>query len=187
MDNNQRKQYVFRDTDFVYRTNLAGEYREEDMYHTEGRSACIRIPSEEMAEELKRDGFKVKYTKENPEYDRKAEPYVNVKLKFKEDKSRGTVKRNPRIGVFRDDNPEGVSLNYETVGQLDNRRDENGLRKDGIRIKENGVTCVCSPYIKQGKQPTLYINELYVKQDLDNDQNTGDYDSLASEFPLFDD
>lgn len=159
-----RNEYVFEDTNFIYDTNWAGEYREDDRYPVRDgrRSGNIVIPSKELAMEMLEDGFSVRETTPNPEFDSDSQPeyFIKVNMGFVKDGYRSDPHK---IGVL---GPDGyvTLLNADTVGMLDRKFKAGG----SIRIKPNSVCCVLRPYTK-GERPSLWVNELYVEQDAEMD------------------
>lgn len=156
-----RDRYMIEDSNFIFKTNLAGEYRKEDRYPSNARTCNIIINDPSLAAEMLDDGFNVRKTRPNEGYEEDFEPefFVKATLKYK---SEGGA-RNPVVCVV-DGNGESTPLNEETVGQIDH-----------MRIERDSVCATLSPYTK-GEHPTLYIQALYVKQDLDDDY-------WASKFP----
>jgi hypothetical protein len=165
-----RDEYVFEDTNFAYDTNFAGEYRDDDMYpeRNGSRSGNIVIPSKALAAEMYDDGFNVKWTKGNVERGEEPEPYIKVSVGFIADNEtfNKRFKSNPKkIGVLGADGYVTL-LHADTIGILD-RKLKSG---DGIRIKHDSVCCVARPYINtQTGKPSLWVSELYVEQDVENE------------------
>lgn len=156
-----RNLYVFENTDFIFQTNLAGEYRKEDRYPSSTRTCNIIIPDLDLAQEMIEDGFSVRVTrpKEGYEEDFIPEYFIKATLKFKNEGGAG----NPTV-CYVDADGYSVPLSAETVGEIDH-----------MRIKRGSVCVSASPYTK-GEHPTLYIRQLYVTQDVDADP-------WASRFP----
>lgn len=149
-----RNRYFLEDTNFIYQTNLAGEYRKEDRYPSNARTCNIIIPDPELAQEMIDDGFNVRQTqpREGYEQDFMPEYFVKATLKFKSEGGAG----DPSVCYVDEDNCS-VALDEETVGEIDH-----------MRIRRNSVCATLSPYTK-GAHPTLYIRQLYVQQDVDDD------------------
>lgn len=156
-----RSRYILEDTNFIFKTNFAGEFRKEDRYPSSARTCNIVIPDVALAEEMFNDGFNVRQTKPSEGYEEDFEPefFVKATLKFQSEGSRS----NPVVNLI---GADGFStpLDENTVGNLDN-----------IRLRRNSVRVVLSPYTKGGDHPTLYIQTLYVEQDLDDDPWAKDF------------
>lgn len=156
-----RSRYILEDTNFIFKTNFAGEFRKEDRYPSSARTCNIIIPDVALAEEMFNDGFNVRQTKPSEGYEEDFEPefFVKATLKFQSEGSRS----NPVVNLI---GADGFStpLDENTVGNLDN-----------IRLRRNSVRAVLSPYTKGGDHPTLYIQTLYVEQDLDDDPWAKDF------------
>ena len=156
-----RSRYVIENTNFIFKSNLAGEYRKEDRYPSNARTCNIIISDPEMVQEMIDDGFNVRETKPNDGYEEDFVPeyFVKATLKFQSEGARS----NPVVCVV---DPDGYSipLNEDTVGNLDT-----------MRIRRNSVRAILSPYTRGGDHPTLYIQTLYAEQDLDNDPWAGQF------------
>lgn len=151
-----KSRYIIEETNFIFKPNLAGEFRKEDRYPSNTRACNIIIPDPEQAQEMIDDGLNVRQTTPSENYKENYEPeyFVKAYLKFASEGSRS----NPIINLI---DQEGYStpLDEHTVGCIDN-----------IRIKRDSVRVVLAPYSGGGgAYPTLYIQTLYVEQDLDND------------------
>lgn len=156
-----RSRYVIEGTDFIFKSNLAGEFRKEDRYPSTARTCNIIIPDPEMAQEMIDDGFNVRVTKPSEGYEEDFVPeyFVKASLKFMSEGS----KSNPVVCLI---DPDGYSIpmNEETVGNLDN-----------IRLRRHSIRVILSPYTRGGDHPTLYIQTLYAEQDLDSDPWAGQF------------
>lgn len=157
-----RTRYILEDTNFIYKPNLAGEFRKEDRFPSTARTCNIIIPDLELVSEMIEDGFNVRQTKPSEGYEEGFEPeyFIKATLKFQSEGSRS----NPVINLI---DPDGYSipLDEDTVGNL-----------DSIRIKRNSVRAVLSPYTRGGgEHPTLYIQTLYAEQDTENDPWAGKF------------
>lgn len=149
-----RDRYYIENTNFIFKTNLAGERRKEDRYPSNSRTCNIIIPDPEMVQELIDDGFNVRQTqpKEGCEEDFVPEYFVKATLKYR---CEGGA-TDPNVGI-RGADGYTTYFNHETVGQMDH-----------LRIWRDSVCATLSPYTK-GDRPTLYIRELFADQDLEND------------------
>lgn len=150
-----RARYEIEGTNFIYKPHFAGKTRPEDRYPCTSRNVDIIIP-EDLAMEMLEDGFRVRETSPSPGHEEGFIPeyFVNCKALFQSEGAR----RNPIICLVDQD---GLSnpLDEETIANLDD-----------IRIARNSVDVVLSPYTKGGGQhPTLYIQSLYVRQEIDDD------------------
>lgn len=158
-----RNEYVFEDTNFIYDTNFAGENREDDNYSNKDhrRFGNIIIEDPDLVAEMIADGFNVRKEKARPDDpDYVPSFFIKVNLGFIDDGYKYDPKK---IGVLGEDGYI-TRLYADTVGQLDRKYQRGGH----IRIKPNSVCCVARPYTK-GDHPTLWINELYVEQDSENE------------------
>lgn len=92
----------------IFFKNFAGR---EGQYNRSGdRNFCVAIEDAEQAQAMIADGWNVKISKPRDEDD---EPgyYIRVKVKFGD--------YPPMVKLHTVNNPEGVSLDEDTVGQLD--------------------------------------------------------------------
>ena len=81
---NEPRLIVIDDTKFIFKTNFAGDPK-EDRFGSTKRRGNIIIPDPEMAAELFNNGFKVKATKPKPDEDEENfEPtyYISVMLNY---------------------------------------------------------------------------------------------------------
>lgn len=151
-----RSRYIIEHTNFIFKPNLAGEYRKEDRYPSNARTCNIIIPDLDLAQEMIDDGFNVRQTRpaEGYEEDFIPEYFVKATLKFQSEGSRS----NPVVCMV-DADGYSAPLDENTVGNLDE-----------IRIRRGGVDVVLSPYTKGGgAHPTLYIQSLYAAVDFEDD------------------
>ena len=148
-----RNRYYLEDTNFIYQTNLSGEWRKEDRYPSNARTCNIIIPDPELVQEMIDDGFNVRQTKPNEGYEEDFVPeyFIKATLKYKSEGGAG----NPNVSIVGED---GYSdeLDEYSVGQIDH-----------MRLKKDSVCATLSPYTK-GEHPTLYIQALYVTPEEDH-------------------
>lgn len=89
----------------IFWTNFAG--REKDNNPAGKRNFCVEIP-EDMADQLKADGWNVKYTKDSEEYGG-PKPYIQVEVKFGDFPPK----------VYKCTSRNKTQLDEETIGDLD--------------------------------------------------------------------
>lgn len=149
-----RDRYYLENTNFIFRTNLAGEWRKDDQYPSNARVCNIIIPDEDLAAEMIEDGFNVRKTRPSEGYEEDFEPefFIKATLKYRSEGGAG----DPNVGI-RGDDGYTTYFDEETVGQMDH-----------LRIKRDSVCATLSPYTK-GAHPTLYVRELFADQDLGDD------------------
>lgn len=143
MENN--KLVLIEDTRFIFETNFSGDPK-RDKFGKDDRNFNIILP-DDIATQLIDEGFNVKCTKPNDEYD--AQYFVKVNVKFE-------CKYPPRIYLVSGDNKPEL-LNESTVGII-----------DGAYVKKVNATLSKYYSIKNDKW-SLYVRVLYVEQEVDND------------------
>lgn len=84
-------------------------------YNRDGAREFAVFLDNDMAEKLIADGWNVKYTKPNPEYEREAEAYLSVAVRFEN--------FPPRVVMINGSNKN--RLTEDTVGELDHSTFEN--------------------------------------------------------------
>lgn len=159
---NGRKQVEFNDTRFIFNTNFDGD-PEKDNFGSSERKGNVVIGDHELAEELRRDGFNVRTTKPRPGYEDEFVPedYIAVKVNF----NTPPGLKPPKIClVSANGNP--IPLDEESIKTID----ELQLSRS---ITNVNVTCNLR-YNKDGRN-TLYVQYMYVEQDVDNDPYAARY------------
>lgn len=146
---------VLENTNFIFETNLSGDPA-RDRFHSPGRKCNIIIPNPEMAQAMIADGFNVKATNPRPEED----PATFVPTFFVSANTNYECKYPPRIFLVAGDNPPAL-MSPETVGIIDTIRVANVDAVLNVRAWEKGKT--------------LYVNTMYVVQDLASDPFAGKY------------
>ena len=146
----------FDNTRFIFNTNFEGDPR-KDNYGSPERKGNIIIPDEQLAMDLRDSGFNVRATKPRPGYEEDFHPefYIAVKLNFH------TVpgKRPPKVCLI---SPDGntVNLDEESVRKIDDLQRSRSIRN---------VRCTCNMRFNDDNRNTLYIQYLYVEQEMDDD------------------
>lgn len=146
---------VLENTNFIFETNLSGDPA-RDRFHSLGRKCNIIIPNPEMAQAMIADGFNVKATNPRPDED----PSTFVPTFFVSTNTNYECKYPPRIFLVAGDNPPAL-MSPETVGIIDTIRVANVDAVLNVRAWEKGKT--------------LYVNTMYVVQDLTSDPFAGKY------------
>ena len=172
--NKQLDRINLDDTRFIFRTNFAGDAK-QDRFGDSRRKANIIIPTEAQAKELTKAGFKVRQTRPSEEQmaagDFVPEYYVMAQVKYR--KNDGTpVKYPPNVYLVTPGN-EPVLLTEDTISCL-----------DSIRVKN--VNAVLNPHEYDGATGSglsLYVRTMYVEQDLDDDPYADRYRRQNEEAP----
>ena len=122
------------------------------------RQFSMVIPSEEMAEDMKADGWSVWYTKESDKYGG-PKPCITVEMRFHHEKDLEYL--NPKIYRCTRKKPEGVLLTEDLVSDLDRDEIEDTiLWINPSRWNVNGKTGI-----------KAYVDSLWVKVE-DSDPTT---------------
>lgn len=149
-------------TRFIFETNFSGDPR-RDTFGSTMRKANIIIPTKEQADDLAAAGFKVKCTKPHEGEEEGFIPRYFVPIiagyrnRFGE-----PVKYPPRIYIVcGDTDPE--LLNEDNVSRID-------------EILVSNVNVTLNPRHDEEKDThTLYIRNMYVEQDIDDDPYAARY------------
>lgn len=148
MEENKRP-VVIENTKFIFMTNFSGDPERSGKYASTQRTANIIIPDEELANDLRDEGFKVKQTRprDGEEDDFVPTYFVTIKVNY-------NVKYPPVIKlVSGDSNP--VTLDEDTIDTLDH------IRIDKVNVVLN------KRFTDMGN--TLWVRTMYVWQDVDDD------------------
>lgn len=159
-------EYVFiEDSKFIFNTNFEGN-PDKDKYRSAQRKGNVRL-TEEQAKDLIAKGYNVKKTKPKEGYEDEYEPqyYISVKMKWK---SEG-AKSDPRVFLISGDN--SVRLDANSVRMIDD------IWVEKVNIKAN-------PYVnKNDGRISLYINVMYVWQNIDEDPWANKYGTVDAVEP----
>ena len=142
----------------IFWTNFAGKERENNPAGK--RNFCVEIP-EDIAENLKADGWNVKYTKDSEEYGG-PKPYIQVEVKYGD--------YPPKI--YKVTSRNKTLLDEDVVGDLD---------KDEI----TNVDLYISPYhwtVGSKSGIKAYVDKMWVT--IEEDDLTKKYASYEDEEPL---
>lgn len=153
MENTNR--IVLEGTRFIFETNFSGDPA-RDRFHSPGRKCNIIIPDPAMAQAMIEDGFNVKVTRPHPEED--VEQFIPTY--FVTANTNYECKYPPRIFLVSGENPP-VLMAPDTVGVIDTIRVANVDAVLNVRVWERGKT--------------LYVNTMYVVQDITSDPFAGKY------------
>jgi len=153
---------VYRDpvliggTKFIFRTNFAGDPT-KDKYKSTTRRGNLIIPTEEQAMELADAGYNVKQTnpREGEEEGFVPTYFVPIIIGF------GHPKRKPKVYLVTNGVP--TELDEEHVGLIDD-------------VYVMNVNATLNPrYNPERDSWTLYVSQLYVEQDVDDDPWANQY------------
>lgn len=157
------------DTRFIFTTNFSGD-PSRDKYGDTRRKCSIVVPTEAQAKDLTKAGYKVKTTNPRagedpnnfvPEY------FVDVQIKYW--KKDGTpVKYPPKVYLIPGPGQPKQPLTEETIGCLDH-------------IRVANVNVVLSPWEREDGSLGLFVNTIYVEQDVDDDPYAARYARAAAE------
>lgn len=161
---NKRQKVNIDDTRFIFDTNFSGDPT-RDRFGSDKRKVNVVIPTEAQAQELINMGVNVRMTKPNAEriYDEPFVPtyFVTVVINLKSNW--------PPHVYWITTNGKRILCNEDTIGQL-----------DFIRIKN---VCVQATLFEQKRDPdkySLYVDVMYVEQDVDADPYADRYARYAS-------
>jgi hypothetical protein len=149
-DMEYRDPIFIEDAKFIYRTNFAGD-PDKDKYHNNTRRGNLTIPNEEQALEMRDAGYNVKNTmpKEGEEEGFVPTYFVPIIIGYKH------PKRKPKIVLVT--NGKAMELDEENVGTIDD-------------VYVTNVNATLNPrYSPERDVWTLYVSQLYVEQDVEDD------------------
>ena len=162
---NEPRLIVIEDTKFIFKTNFAGDPK-EDTFGSNKRRGNIIIPDPEMAQELFNRGFKVKATKPKPGYEEDFEPtyYISATLNY-------DSPWPPDVYLV-SGNSAPVLLDENSVGVVD-------------KCYVLRVNVALNPYEnpKSGIK-SMYIRTMYVEQDVADDPFAHRYANRGGEGSL---
>ena len=144
---------VLEGTNFIFETNFSGDPA-RDRFHSPGRKCNIILPPD-IAHAMIEDGFNVKETRPRPGEEEGFEPtfFVTANTNYE-------CKYPPRIFLVSGDNAPAL-MGPENVGLIDTIRVASVDAVLNVRVWERGKT--------------LYVNTMYVVQDLASDPFAGKY------------
>ena len=152
-----KKQIVIDNTNFIFKTNFAGDPEKNGKFGSNDRRCCIVIPTRELADEIAATGIEVKqYDSEDKDTGEVTTTlFVQAKVSYRN--RDGSLKsRQPSIyAVHNDGKP--VLKTEETVGEID--------KEHVLNVK---VTINPWYYEVTGKT-YAYVNVMYVVCDANED------------------
>lgn len=147
----QYRDHVFiSDTKFIFRTNFAGDPA-KDKYKSNTRRGNLIIPDEAQALELADSGYNVKQTnpREGEEEGFTPTYFVPIIIGYSHPRKR------PKVYLVTNGVP--TELDEDTVGMIDD-------------VYVTNVNATLNPRYNPDRDSwTLYVSQLYVEQDVDDD------------------
>lgn len=146
----EKELICIEDTNFIFQTNFSGD-PSRDSFGSDARKATIIIPDPEQAQALFNAGFNVKQTKPKEGEEEGFAPvyFVTVNVNY-------NSAWPPKICLV-SGNSEPRELNENSVGILD-------------KCDILNVNVVLNPYYNpKTKRSSLYVQTMYVEQDLTSD------------------
>ena len=162
----EKKLIFIENTNPIWITNFSGD-PSRDRFGSNARKVSLIIPTHEQARELIDEGFNVRMTKprEGEEEDFVPTYFVSVNINY-------DSKWPPKIYLV-SGNSEPVLLDEDTVDELDH-----------CRIKN--INAVLNPYNNPNTHRTsLYVQTMYVEQDLESDPFASRYARFDRESPTY--
>jgi hypothetical protein len=146
----EKRLISIENTNFIWRTNFSGD-PERDSYGNDARQANIIIPDEEMALDMRDEGFNVKQTRPREGEEEGFIPTYYVAIKVNYD-----TNWPPKIYLVSGDS-EPVLWDEESIDILD-------------KCYILNVNAVLNPYQNQKTgRCSLYVRTMYVEQDVEED------------------
>jgi len=151
-----RDPVFIENTKFIFRTNFSGDPA-KDKYKSTTRRGNLIIPSEEQAQEMIEAGYNVKVTQPREGEEEGFVPtyFTPVIIGY------ANPRRRPKVYLVTNGVP--TELTEDTVGTLDD-------------VYVLNVNATLNPRYNPDRDSwTLYVSQLYVEQDVDDDPWAGRY------------
>lgn len=145
-----RDSILIADTKFIFRTNFAGDPA-KDKFHSSTRRGNLIIPNEELALEMADAGYNIKQTnpREGEEEGFVPTYFVPIIIGYNH------PRKKPKVYLVTNGVP--TELDEDTVGMIDD-------------VYVTNVNATLNPRYSQDRDSwTLYVSQLYVEQDVDDD------------------
>ncbi len=161
--NQKQKQIVIDNTQFIFKTNFAGDPEKNGKFGGTDRRCNIVIPTQELADEISQIGLEVKmYESVDPDTgETKTTLFLPAKLAYRNKDGSLKYKQPSVYVVYNDGKPQ--AKDEDTVGSIDKERVLN------VRVSVNPWF-----YEVTGKW-YAYINVMYVVCDANEDPFAADY------------